>query len=918
MGDPFTESIEELGLHDHACHFHRGPEDRLSVLVPYIRIGLSRGEKCLVLCDETGGKQILAALRGSGVDIGSALARGSVLVTQGPAMRPENGGFDPGALVAFFRASVRVAMAEKHAGLRLCVDMGAALGKNAPRESLVAYQGLLHAFLAEQDALCICLHGMDDFPAEILLDALRAHPAVIHEGRIARNCYFIPPTGESRRVDASLLLEQRLRHVLEQQRGVTRLRRQAVRLTRFRDIAASVIAHESVADMLNRIVEGVVSLGYRMCWIGMANPDGSIEPAVNCGDGEGYLRQISVRWDDSPLGNGPMGIAIRRKRPDIVRDTGRSLRFTPWREQAAAAGYLSVAAVPILEGADAIGALAVYAPDRDAFDREAIEELYAFVLQVSLVLQRAREHNRVMLSEKRFRDLFEQIPAACFTCGRQGTVLHWNRHCHTLFGYTGEEALGKSITDLVSPAGGETKIREVVSRVFDGESFLNIEWENRSPGGDARRIMTNLFPFGGKGNDVEMAIGVSVDITERLRLEREREELVRNIASAQKMEGIGAIAGGIAHEFNNILGAVLGYASLLQSNKDANDPDLATIRKIQVSTERAADLTKKLLGFARRGKYQVRTFRLNELVAGTLPLLTRYIDSSIEIRTHLEQSDPAAEGDEGQLQRSLLDLCFNALDAMPRGGTLAIRTGVERLSAEDAALYHLKKEGVYASLEVRDTGTGMTTEVRNRVFEPFFTTRSGDGHSGMGLPSVYGIVKNHDGGIHVESVPGEGSVFRIYLPAAAHVATEAAHPPAVLSPGGTETILVVDDDPEIREVASALLSALGYRTITADDGDAACRVYRERGSEIRLVLLDIIMPKMGGRETFRVLREMAPGLPVLLSSGYSVEGLAQEILDEGANGFIQKPYSLPELAGMIRRILDAVRPGPAGQTGTGA
>ncbi|MBF8259828.1 MAG: Signal transduction histidine kinase, nitrogen specific, NtrB, partial [Actinobacteria bacterium] len=886
--------------------------------VPYIRTGLSRGEKCLVLCEEIGGKQILAALRGSGVDIGSALARGSVLVTQGPAMRPENGGFDPGALVAFFRASARVAMAEKHTGLRLCVDMASTLGKDVPRERLVEYQGLLHAFLAEQDALCMCIHGMDDFPADILLDALRAHPAVIHEGKVARNLYFIPPTGESRRVDASQLLDQRLGYILEQQRRVTRLRRQATRLTRFRNITASLIANASVADLLNRIVEGVVSLGYRMCWIGMANPDGSIGPAASCGDREGYLRQISVRWDDSPLGNGPMGIAIRKRRLDIVRDTGRSQRFAPWREQAAAAGYLSVAAVPIREGADVIGALAVYAPGRDTFDREAIEELSAFVLQVSLVLQRAKDYNRLALSEKRFRDLFEQIPAACFTYDRQGTILHWNRHCQMLFGYTDEEALGKSVIDLVSPAGGEANIREVVSRVFDGESFLNLEWENRTARGDPRRIMSNVFPFGVKGDVVELGISVNVDITERLRLEKEREELVRNIAKAQKMEGIGVIAGGIAHEFNNILGAVIGYASLLQSKKNADDPDVATIGKIQISAERAADLTKKLIGFARRGKYQVRTFRFNELVAGTLPLLARYIHPSIEIRTHLDPSDSAVEGDEGQMQRSLLDLCFNAMDAMPRGGTLSIRTGVESLSAEEAARYHVKKAGDHVFLEVRDTGTGMTEEVRSRIFEPFFTTRSEDGHSGMGLPSVYGIVKNHDGGIHVESVPGEGSVFSIYLPAAAHVVSEAAHPPAAPSPGGTETILIVDDQPEIREVASALLSALGYRTITAEDGEAACRVYRERSHEIRLVLLDIIMPRMGGRETFRILRKLAPGLPILLSSGYTVEGLAQGILNEGANGFIQKPYSLSELAGMIRGILDAVRPGPADHAGTGA
>jgi PAS domain S-box-containing protein len=1044
MSGPVYGSLEKLALHDHACLFYRGAEELHSALVPYLRIGLSRGEKCLLVCGKAAGMEILAGLRRKGVDIGSALARGAALVTQGPATHARKWEFDPDALIAFFRSSARLAGSEKFAGLRLCVDMAFAFGKNAPRERRVEYQTKLHAFLADQKSLCLCLFGMDDFPAGTLLDALRAHPHVLYGGTEVENFYFIPPTGDFAKVEEALLLRMRLDHLLDRQGQMTRVRRQANRLTRFRDIAASLLSHVAVPDLLNRIAEGVVSLGYRMCWIGMAKADGTVEPVACSGDKEAYLQAIVVRWDDTPLGKGPVGTAIRTGKPDIVRDVSRSPRFAPWREKAIARGYRSVAAIPIREEKRIGGALAVYASTPDAFDREAIEELSAFVLQASLALQSARDYRRLSLSEERLRTLFEQIPAACFTYDREGNIRHWNLHCRRLFGYPPEEAVGKSIFRLIVRPEDEKQTREIVDRVFSGESIFNLQWKNRVPSGESAWILSNTYPFRGKGAAVELGISVNVDITrqvedrralaksearfravvenanavaveidpegrillfnraaeritgvpaaealgreyldfiaepereqvartfrevlsgkeeegflttivtregtkrilawnatairnedgsarcvvglgvdmtERLQAEQEKEELRRNLVQAQKMEAIGAVAGGIAHEFNNLLGAIIGYASLLESRMEADDPHSGAIRKIHRAADRASDLTLKLIGFARRGKYQVRPLSFNDLVVQTVPLLEKALDRSIEVRTELDPSIESIEGDEGQLQHCLLDLCFNARDAMPRGGTLTVRTGNARIEAGEVRQYHMRKPGDYVFLEVKDTGEGMTAEVQQRIFEPFFTTRREQGHTGMGLPSIYGIVKNHNGGIHVESTPGVGSLFRIYLPGAPMKEIPASPPPGEAYPKGTETILVVDDEPEIREMGSELLGALGYRTITAEDGEAACRIFRERAGEIGLVLLDIIMPKMGGKETFRALRKMSPGLPVLLSSGYSVEDLAREILGEGANGFIQKPYGFQELARTIRRILDAGGPKSPVQTGTGA
>ena len=516
MSGPLHESLEKLALHDHICIFHRGTEELISALAPYIQGGLSRGEKCLVYCDETDGMEILVGLKRKGVDIGSALARGAVLMMPGPVPHSRKGEFDPDALMDFFRSSARIAGSEKYTGLRLCVDMAFAGGKDAPRKRLLEYQWKLHAFLAEQAFLCLCLCGMDDFPADTLLDLLRAHPFVIFDGKVTDNFYFIPPTENSRRVEPGRLLHQRLDRLLEWHGQLARSRRQAIRLTRFRDIAASLLAHAAVPDLLNQIAEGVVSLGYRMCWIGMAKSDGSVEPVASCGDKKGYLQQISVRWDNTPLGNGPAGTAIRKGKPDIVRDVARSARFGPWREQALARGVRSVAAIPLREEKTVIGALIVYAPTHDAFDREAIEELSAFVLQASIVLQGAREYRRLSLSEERLRTLFEQIPGACFTYDREGNIHHWNLHCRRLFGHPSQEAVGKSIFRLIVRPEDEKRTREIIDRVFSGESFFNLQWENHAPSGEFRWVLSNTVPFRGMGNAVELGISVNVDITRQV------------------------------------------------------------------------------------------------------------------------------------------------------------------------------------------------------------------------------------------------------------------------------------------------------------------------------------------------------------------------------------------------------------------
>ncbi|GAB4337770.1 MAG: hypothetical protein Kow0099_11400 [Candidatus Abyssubacteria bacterium] len=370
------------------------------------------------------------------------------------------------------------------------------------------------------------------------------------------------------------------------------------------------------------------------------------------------------------------------------------------------------------------------------------------------------------------------------------------------------------------------------------------------------------------------------------------------------MESIGTLAGGIAHDFNNLLGGILGYASFLKSKLSGGDAHYRYVDTIERSAMRAAELTSQLLGFARGGKYDAKPLNLNKVIEETLEIIGRTLDKSIEIRSRLCEELPTVEADAAQMQQVLMNLCVNAGDAMPHGGTLLVETEVAVLG-EDYVRTHLGSQpGVYVVVSVSDTGVGMSRETVKRIFEPFFTTKEKGKGTGLGLAMVYGAVKNHGGSIRVYSEPGAGTTFKVYLPSnGAPEQAELSVAEAVQ--GGDELILVVDDEETIRSLVKDTLESYGYRVLVAENGEEAVSLYGERGEEIDLVILDMMMPKMGGRETFQRLRELNPGIKALLSTGYSQNGKAQEILDSGVLGFLQKPYQTHELLSKLRSVLDA-------------
>jgi signal transduction histidine kinase/ActR/RegA family two-component response regulator len=394
-------------------------------------------------------------------------------------------------------------------------------------------------------------------------------------------------------------------------------------------------------------------------------------------------------------------------------------------------------------------------------------------------------------------------------------------------------------------------------------------------------------------------------MAERERAEREREAMHEQLLQAQKMEAIGRLAGGVAHDFNNLLTTIRGTAELLRRATTDETPVRHDLDAILTASKRAAELTGQLLAFSRRGKLRAEDVNVDRLIEEVARLLSHTIDPRIEIVCRLGLMGAVVVGDPSRLQSALLNLAVNARDAMPEGGTLTFTTTLVEL--DDAFCRRQvmpTTPGSYVQIRVADTGVGMDPEMSRRVFEPFFTTKEIGRGTGLGLAAVYGTVKSHGGSIEVRSAPGQGATFTMYLPISRPRAAGHLTPPEGTWLEGRGTLLLIDDEPDVRRVTSNILERLGYVVITAEDGLAGLDMF-ERGREhIRLVLLDVRMPRMDGAETLRRLRKLSPGLPVVIVSGFGADKDLETIRSIGVQGVVEKPFTVAELSEAVARALE--------------
>lgn len=475
-------------------------------------------------------------------------------------------------------------------------------------------------------------------------------------------------------------------------------------------------------------------------------------------------------------------------------------------------------------------------------------------------------------------------------------ILFCNRYMREHYGenLVGEKCW-KALRELDSPCS-DCRVDELIDD--NGQPSGTIAYESQNP------ITGKWFINHDRAikwlNNRYVMLEMATDISEVKRLEEERQRTEAQLQRAQRLEAIGTLAGGVAHDFNNLLMGIQGTVGLLLDDLSGTDPHANRLKEIENYLQRAVELTNRLLGFAREGKYEIQPIDVNRLVDHTVALFGR-TKKELTIQTHCQPDIPTVEADEGQLEQVLLNLFVNAWQAMPQGGTLTITTGLADLDAKRVAAYDLAP-GRYVEITVSDTGVGMDAETQRRIFDPFFTTKEVGAGTGLGLASAYGIITNHQGIIEVASGETRGTTFTIFLPASGRPAVVKSSQTAERV-AGNETLLLVDDEEMILSVGTRMLERLGYTMLTARTGQEAIDIYRRNKGAIALVILDMIMPGMSGRELFEHLKVIDPEVKTLLSSGYSIDGQAAEILKGGCNGFIQKPFTLDAISQKIREII---------------
>jgi len=487
----------------------------------------------------------------------------------------------------------------------------------------------------------------------------------------------------------------------------------------------------------------------------------------------------------------------------------------------------------------------------------------------------------------------ENLSDAAYVIAEDASILYVNRAACQMLGYEEDELLAMRVFDLnhtLTPAMWRAVWNAVVN---NGRNSLVSEHRRK----DGRIVPVEILANAIEVQGVTYSCTFTRDITERRKLEA-------RMRQAEKMEAIGQLAGGIAHDFNNQLAGIVGYADLLKDELRDRSDLVEIADAILTAAMRSAGLTRQLLAFARQGKNLSTPVDLHAIIGEVIQMMKRSIDKRIVIRSEFDASVAVTIGDPSQLQSAVLNLAINARDAMPNGGVLTFATKLlDYDGSYPIANQRQLPTGRYVQIDVRDTGVGMDAETQRRLFEPFFTTKEKGKGTGMGLPAVYGTVKNHHGAIQVHSELGRGTVVELYLPQAAESIPTAETSEQTEAPALGARILLVEDESAVRDMGVKLLERMACQVTTVRSGREAIAVYRERFAQIDVVILDLVMPEMSGKDTFHHLRQINPDVVAILASGYTLDGEVQAILDSGARAFIQKPFRAADLNRKLAEVL---------------
>ena len=619
----------------------------------------------------------------------------------------------------------------------------------------------------------------------------------------------------------------------------------------------------------------------------------------------------SVRTVPVGPAQGSCGTAAHRRAPVIVEDIATDpLWDLPQREVALAAGYRASWSVPILSASgDVLGTFATYEREARAPTPEERRIMGIASHLAGIAIERSRTIDALAQSTRLLQQVLETLPVGVWVVGPRGRIIYGNAAGQQLWGggrYVGIDGFDQFKGWWVESGRRIAPEEWAAARAIQqGEISLNELIRIEGFDGSERVILNSAVPIMGAGGAIEGAIVLNQDVTEQRAAEEALRRSEEQLRQAQKMEAVGQLAGGIAHDFNNLLTAILSYCELLLEEVRQGDPVRADIEQIRQAGQRAAGLTRQLLAFSRRQVLQPKVLSLNTVVENTEGLLRRLSGADIELEIRSEPGLWYVLADPGQIEQVLVNLVVNSRDAMPRGGRIVVATENRELRADSPVRANGVRPGSYVALTVTDTGTGIDPAHHARIFEPFFTTKAPGKGTGLGLSTVYGIVQQSGGHVTVDSAPGKGATFTVLLPR--HMG---GGPQAVSKvdrrrlPGGTETLLLVEDEAAVRSSARRLLERQGYTVLEARHGADALRIVEESGRQIDLVVTDLVMPEMGGRELAERLRTHRPGLKVLFMSGYTEKAIADAGVMPPNTGFVEKPFTVEQLMRRLREILD--------------
>ena len=575
-------------------------------------------------------------------------------------------------------------------------------------------------------------------------------------------------------------------------------------------------------------------------------------------------------------------------------------------------------------GGDRIGFIWVDNPlDQLIPTRERLQALRLFADQAATALEvaaaneaaqqeleeRHQAEAALRKSQELHRRVIETSTDAIALFDLKGRILFASPSSGTVLGYEPSELVGRRFVDLVHPddlAGAAEAVRAALAREGSRPHTARV----RHCGGDWVWLEAIAAPLYDDAGAPEMVLGVARDVTARLHAEEERRSLEDQLRQAQKLEAVGRLAGGIAHDFNNLLTAIGGYGQLALASLSGDEPRVrGHLGELLQAADRAAALTRQLLAFSRRQVLQPRVLDLNHVVRDVESMLARLIGADVDLVTALDPELGRAQADPSQLEQVVMNLAVNARDAMRHGGRLLIETANAEVDDDFASRHMGLRAGPYVSLTVADTGDGMDAETAAHVFEPFFTTKGAGEGTGLGLATVYGIVKQSNGYVAVDSEPGRGTVVTVYLPRVpAGAGAETGGRPRRAEPavrGGTETVLVVEDEEIVRSLVREMLESRGYTVVDARDGAEALALLSNRQAPVDLLVTDMVMPRMSGRELARRASELRPELSVLLVSGYAGDTATSQGPLEPGTAFLEKPFTAVELAQKVRGVLDS-------------